>query len=130
MDETVNAQIEGNGDLTAERRKFVRLSINVEIDYSLLDEQPPDPKTTTSRNISAGGICMMVDEKLELNSVITLYIKLPEDHPEINAKGKVVWVKPFQMASDKKPRFDAGIEFIEISDDDKSQIKKYVFSLK
>ena len=56
-----------------------------------------------------------------------LNINLPDGQPVIKTKGKVVWVKPFAVATDQKKRFDAGIAFMDLSEKEKKRIDNYVF---
>ncbi len=121
-----------NDELFEERRKFVRLNINVEINYTVLSHPPYKQFTipSKSKNIGAGGICFISEQELRPGEFLKLEIKLPQDPPTVHALGKVVWVKPFSLASEKTHRYDMGIEFIELSPVDKQKINKYVFSLK
>ena len=118
--------------LVEERRKFVRLNINVEINYTVITHPPHKQFVipTKSKNIGAGGICLISEQELRAGELLKLEIRLPEDPPVIYALGKVAWVKPFSLATEKSKRFDMGVEFIEISPEDKQKINKYVFSLK
>ena len=127
---TSDANMNGNNDqLFEDRRKFVRLSIGVEVSYSLLDGKDTKQSATT-KDIAAGGICLLVDTQLKKGDVVKLEIVLPEFPPRIYATGRIVWVKPFSMEGEKKPRFDVGIEFLAIDPKDRELINKYVFSLK
>ena len=59
-----------------ERRRYVRLNSAVDIKYSTLEEEPAEKLKTKTRNISAGGICIIADEKLETDSVLVLSVFL------------------------------------------------------
>lgn len=119
----------GDNNLVEERRKFIRLDINVEIRYSLM-KQTPAKLTTSSRNISAGGIRMLADEKLNKGDILKLEILLSKELPIVDAVGRVCWVKSFSVATEQNMRYDIGVEFIEIKEEDRKQINKYVFSLR
>lgn len=112
-----------------ERRRFPRLSVAVDIQYRII----PDAiayETGATANISAGGICLIIYEALNVGSVLELNIYLPDGQPIIKAKGRIVWIRPFNVAKDKKERFDSGIEFLDINESDKKRIDNYVFSFK
>ena len=118
--------------LNEERRKFARLNINVEINYTIITH-PPHKQfivPTKLRNLGAGGICLISREELRAGELLKLEIRPPENLPIIHAVGRVVWVKPFSLAEEKGKRFDMGVEFIDISQEDRQRINKYVFSLK
>jgi len=112
-----------------ERRKFPRLSVAVDIQYKALPEAIAYGTGATA-NISAVGICLILYEELKPGSVLELNIYLPDDQPIIKGKGRIVWIKPFNVARDQKERFDAGVEFIDINESDRKRINNYVFSFK
>ena len=125
--------VKSNDDhLVEERRKFVRLNINVEINYTVITHPPHKQFVvpTKSRNVGAGGICLLADLPLKAGDLLKLEIFLPEDPPSIHAIGKVAWVKPFAVANENNLRYDAGVEFTEILEADRKKVNKYVFSLK
>ena len=133
MDDPVHANnSKSNDELVEERRKFVRLNINVDIQYSILSHHPQKQiaLSTASKNIGAGGICVLTLKELKIGDILKLDIRLPEIPPDIHAIGKVAWIKNFTIATEQNKRYDVGIQFIEISEEDKKRINKYVFSLK
>lgn len=113
----------------SDRRRFPRLNVTVDIQYRLLPEAVAYATGATS-NISAGGICIILYEEVPVGSVLELNIYLPDGQPIIKAKGRIVWIKPFDVARDQKERFDAGVEFIDLNENDESRIAKYVFTFK
>lgn len=112
-----------------DKRNFPRLSASVEVEYILL-EGVSDGKQTFTRNISAGGICLIVYEKIEPGSILSLKLYLPDVKKTIQAQGKVVWSSHFTIGSDQRDRYDLGIEFTEIDDSVRDEISKYLFKLK
>ena len=58
-----------------ERRRFPRLDASVGIEYSILGKAPLK-ETAFTKNISAGGICLIVYEKIEVNTILSLRINL------------------------------------------------------
>lgn len=111
-----------------ERREFVRLNALVDVVYAkhpALDKE----KLSLAKNISKGGICLIVYQRLKKQDVLDLKIYLPEDKAPISVLGRVVWVKEFIIGDPSTgKRFDIGIEFIEIKDKELNKINKYVFS--
>ena len=129
MSDSENNKTPQDNDLIEERRKFIRLNINAQINYSVIADDV-SARSASVKDIGAGGICLLLDEQLKEGDILKFDVLLPDDPPVIQAKGKVIWIKPFSIASEKKTRYDTGIEFIEISNDDRKKINKYVFSLK
>ena len=111
-----------------ERRKFVRLNIDVEVKWEKISGAPLDNINVT-KNISGGGICLIVYEELRVGEELSLEIKLPTKEL-IAAKGKVLWISEFQIISEEcKKRYDTGIEFLDICNEDREKIEKFVFAL-
>lgn len=113
----------------AEKRKFVRLNTACDVSYSVLDVKPREVDRSQTRNISAGGICLIVNEELKPGSILGLDFVLGDKKTIIQAKGRIAWIKPFKIATEQE-RFDCGIEFTEISSADREKINQYIFSLK
>ena len=112
-----------------ERRKFPRLNTSTDVEYIVIGKTLAGEKKTVTKNISAGGICLIVYEKIETATVLDLRIYLRDINATIEARGQVKWSSYFTMAPDSRPRYDIGIEFIEIKEPDRQQLSKYVLDL-
>jgi c-di-GMP-binding flagellar brake protein YcgR len=110
-----------------ERRRFVRLNVLADVAY--MKRQPNIiEKFTLAKNISAGGICLIVYEPLKQSGLLDLKIMLPGEKAVISAVGRVVWVREIPLnGASKMKRYDAGIEFMEIRNVDMYKINRYVF---
>ena len=114
-------------DNFAEKRKFLRLNALVDVVYSKTEVLAED-ELSLAKNISKGGICLIAYEELEENDVLDLKIFLPEDKEPINVRGRVIWVKEFIVGDTSYgERFDVGVEFIKIKDEDLARINNCVF---
>ncbi|MFH0877020.1 MAG: PilZ domain-containing protein [Candidatus Omnitrophota bacterium] len=113
-----------------EKRQFVRLDVNVKVNWEKIVGEAPEPseKENVSRNISEGGICLIVYEQLGVGEKIKLDIELPSQK-KIAATGRIAWINEFAIGQVQEKRYDAGIEFLEISPQDREEIKKFVFTL-
>ena len=112
-----------------ERRKFARLSADVEVVWKKRIQPPGSAFETknTTRNISAGGICLIVYEKVNENDILELEIRLPTGNA-IRALGKAVWVSEYEIVGEATGNsYDIGVEFIDIADDEREEINKFVF---
>jgi len=110
------------GGLAKERRKFVRANFPCKImiydieDHSLF---------THTENIGAGGVRVIIEEKLDVFSSVGLEIYI-RDNP-VTCKGKVVWVvEKKSRAKAETYFFDTGIEFYDIKDRDRKTIDDIV----
>ncbi|MCM8774404.1 MAG: PilZ domain-containing protein [Candidatus Omnitrophica bacterium] len=115
----------GNNYKDNERRKYPRLNVVVVTCSS--EEGSSLEKVCVTRNISAGGICLILDKKREVNTTLSLKINLPDSSPSIIAKGRVVWSKSIILNSNEV-LYDLGIEFIDIEEDARQRIFRYTLS--
>lgn len=112
----------------AEKRRFPRLEVAATVNYSIL-ESPASEEITVTKNISAGGICLIMYEMVKVNSILSLKINFTDDGEIIEAKGKVVWVSEFAVYSENQKRYDVGVEFMELSKKRQEMLSKHVFRL-
>lgn len=117
-----------NYDALIEKRRFLRLAVSVDVEYSILEEEAL-PKESVTKNIGAGGICLIVYKKVDVGSLLSLELRLPEHYSVIEAKGRVVWSSSFRIEGDRRDRYDLGIEFTQISESDRQKLSQYVFKL-
>ncbi|MFA5271901.1 MAG: PilZ domain-containing protein [Candidatus Omnitrophota bacterium] len=93
-----------------EKRRFIRAQFPCVIKIYTLHEHII---TTHTENISAGGVRVIIEEKLEIGSTVGLQIQI-RDHT-VSCKGRVVWVvdkkSPYKQGVGYQ---DTGIEFYEI----------------
>ena len=116
---------------TNERRKFPRLQISVDTEYTIsLDNVSAQKQTIKTKNISIGGICIIVYEDVKTGSILDLKFKLSNNNSVIEAKGIVVWTNSFKISTEDKTNYELGIEFTKISDIDRDIISKYILSFK
>lgn len=112
-----------------DRRRDPRLDAVV-VTYSYADKNDIGRMCVT-KNISAGGICFTVDQKIDVNTELFLKIHLPQQKSSIiESKGRVVWSHSMAFGPDKivyrNLGYDLGVEFIEMDDDDRQRISQYV----
>lgn len=109
----------------AERRKFVRANFPCKI---TIFTPTKHTLSTHTENIGAGGVRIIIEEKIDISSMVNLSIYL--DKEPIRCKGRIVWVvekkTPF---SGNAFFYDTGIEFYEINDDDRRLVKTFVDAL-
>lgn len=112
-----------------DRRRFVRLNALVDVAYNKHPSKPgEEPSLRLSKNISKGGICLIVYEEFKKDDLLDLKICFTGAKTPIKAVARVVWVSEFTIGDNIGKRYDVGIEFIKISDSDREKIDQYVFS--
>lgn len=98
-----------------EKRRFVRAKFPCIITIHTLHEHVI---TTYTENISAGGVRVIIEEKLELSSTVGLEIQINKNI--IACKGRIVWVVDKESPYKKGIIYhDTGIEFYEIKETDR-----------
>lgn len=110
-----------------ERRKFKRLDVS-KIEVSWKKESNPSSVAYT-KNISAGGICLMSNaaDSLKEGDFLSLEFKLPTGK-KVLVKGRVVWSEDYEIVGQENKSKEAGVEFVDISDEAKEHISKFIFS--
>ncbi len=113
-----------NGD-GLDKRRFVRAKFPCKIIIYVPKEHSI---TTQTENISAGGARVILPEKLEIVSIVGLEVFLNKE--SISCKGRVVWsVERAELGPDGSRQHDTGIEYYQISDDDRRVINNLVESI-
>lgn len=112
----------------SENRRYPRFRLTSEVVCYLIQLEDVIGRVV---DISAGGMCVAAPESFQEDSRIIARLALPCDSQEIELKARVVWSKrteslPNSMGFDL--RYRVGIEFTEISDDDRLRIAQFVSS--
>jgi len=109
----------------SEKRRFVRANVPCKI---IIYTPAEYAITTCTKNIGAGGVRVVINEKLDIFSSVNLELYLAER--VITSKARIVWVldKPAE-AIDEPDMYDTGIEFCEIAPEDRKVIGDFVDKL-
>lgn len=72
-----------------ERRRMSRVELSTKVRYQVLGNPS---KEVISRNISVGGMCLILDRKISPRMILELEFKLPGNNEElINTYAEVIW---------------------------------------
>ena len=109
-----------------ERREFVRLDTRLDIQYALLPHEAP--KTSMTKDISGGGICLFADKELAAGTLLQVSMKIPGKEQPVNFTAEVVWSETYETIgkSERQRAVEMGVRFIEISPQDQEAIMKHV----
>ena len=78
--------------------------------------------STVTENVGLGGVCVLMDQGLDIFLPVDLEITLSEGQPPLKVQGTVVWV--VRRGEIKRgPAFDTGIEFTELSAQDRARLE-------
>jgi len=104
-----------------EHRQYVRVNRSLEIHYRVLKTMM---KTgSSSKNISAGGICFPVFQNLQPGAILELEIDSEEISGHIKATGEVKWAR---KKEDIHFPFEIGIAFVKIDPKDRDNLINYI----
>jgi len=110
------APMSENGD---HPRAFPRLELNAYVDYTgsevLLYHRV--------QNISLGGVCIHGASVEDVGTLVDLVVNFPDLDASIALRGEVVW-------ANKEAPMDMGIRYIDLDDDRKDTLKRYLSLLK
>ena len=108
------------------RRKFPRAHYRCFI--SIRSREKPKKFSSYTENIGAGGICVILEEDMDLFQGVNLEIDLKNGIPsDVKCSGTVVWVvKKHDIKHGSVTQYDIGIEFVDITGEDKKRILKIV----
>lgn len=112
-----------------ERRQSVRLEIPLEIKYTCAPAYSHNHHSLT-RNISQGGVQLLIYEKLNVGDIINLELSLPQPEHPVIGRGEIVWLKDATSEGngEQKRAFVAGIKFIELKLKDEERLSAFIYN--
>ena len=119
VEETV---VQSDGERREERRRSKRAELIVRVDYSTVDEIFSE----FTRDINEGGLFIETEKPRPTGTEVSLRFNLPGNVAPMQTVGRVVWVR---SATDQEPA-GMGIEFDELTDEDRDRINGMVRSLR
>lgn len=109
-----------------EQRGFVRLHAPVETAYTVL----PDgrPQRTLTKNLGAGGACLIMDKPLVSGAHVQMALTLPGRERPVNAIAEVVWSGEVELTGRTHQRRSAqvGLRTIEIAPQDRDALAQFI----
>jgi len=112
-DDKKNLQIDQNEEKEkefADTRKHPRFNIAIKVSYMIISDFTSTPYmygTTKTLNISEGGMCILIDDKIKVPLMIQLNIQVPQIKYPLSILGKIVWCR-----EDANGKYIIGIKFI------------------
>jgi uncharacterized protein (TIGR02266 family) len=112
----------GAAEDEAERRRFGRSDMLVRVEYSTVDEIFSE----FTRDINEGGLFIETEKPRPTGTEVAMRFNLPGNNAPLQTIGRVVWVR---SASDRVAA-GMGIEFDELSGEDRDRINNMIRSLR
>jgi len=103
------------------RRKYPRADLEVDVKLRAGREQKEIQVRT--RNISAGGVCVMLAEMLPVGTQLRMVLELPDTGSALDAVGEVVWsLRQHKLLKRKTDVFETGIKFVDLDNRDRDRL--------
>ena len=81
-------------------------------------------ETCMVRDVSLGGMRIETEQEPSVNTIFELGLILSDDEEPINCKGRIAFYH--EISEEKRRRFSAGVEFIDMSDAGKSKLVRFI----
>lgn len=114
-----------------QRRKYYRLGCSLPVKFRVADSMDeltggniPFRKTIAT-NLSGGGICLLLEDRLEVGKLVECEIS-PEEDKAIRFFGKVIRDEKRELET--RFKYSAGIAYINIDNKDRETVVKYIFN--
>lgn len=113
-----------------QRRKYYRLDCSVPVRYRVVNSfsdnrnEKIEFKKTITGNLSGGGICLLLEEKIEIGKLVECEINI-DPNRMIRTFGKVVRFDNSKIEG--KFKYEVGIAFVKINDNDREAVVRYIF---
>jgi len=107
-----------------DRRKYKRLRFGVIVEISYYQQEPKDREIinkTRTKDISAGGIRVSIRDKLDIDSLVSVKLTIPNTDREVTCFGQVAWVSP-----PGKGRYETGLAFMDLSEKEAALIEEFI----
>ena len=106
-----------------DQRRFPRRKCQCIVNLRQLEKAAPISSTT--ENVGLGGVCVLLERALDIFSPVDLDLALEDGRPPIKVQGTIVWVVRRRNLK-KGPSFDTGIEFAELSTEQKARLEAVI----
>jgi len=110
-----------------ERRRFKRIKIAFEVRYEIT-ENTKVLSEVLSRDVSQGGIGLIIYEKLKEGTPLRIWLNLPGRKDKLFVLGDIAWLKEVKTEDSDKRVFYAGVRFTTV--DTKTQVQFFDFIAK
>jgi c-di-GMP-binding flagellar brake protein YcgR len=104
------------------KREYRRLDVSIDVRYDISTHQVW--VESESKNISAGGICLLTREAIKPGTYIKLKFKMPDTEQYVQVTGEIMWNQKYIINNEEY--YDNGIKFVAINDSDRELIGKYI----
>ncbi len=124
-------KVEFKGEIErVQRRRFYRLGCSLPVKYRIVETMNEAfnteirYKNTIACNLSGGGLCLLLEEKIEYGKLIECEISTDESK-KVTLMGRVIRNEHCDLES--RFKYTAGISYVKINDSDREAVVKFIF---
>jgi c-di-GMP-binding flagellar brake protein YcgR len=114
-----------------QRRQYFRINVRVKIVYRWEGNRDTPreqlDKTTYTRDISAGGVLLQLDERFRHRDRLWLEIYLPDNQGPLTTYGRVIRVRGVSTAQGMS--YYTGVEYFDLPEEARSRLTRFLFKL-
>jgi Tfp pilus assembly protein PilZ len=108
-----------------ERRKFLRFSSNVGIEYRI-NKEKEICGSSYIKDLSREGLRFLIPRQVENGTMLDLKFLLPGDTKPIFITGEVVWINKYEEMKDRG--YAVGVKFYKIDTFDRMRLLDHAYS--
>ena len=112
-----------------DKRKYPRLNWSVIVRWEKAADDSPGrqaPGGGTTKDISAGGVRLILREGIKVGDILQLEISLGGGR-DVMTKGRVAWVEKFQISGWQDETGDeGGVEFLDMDQETRQEISRFM----
>ena len=105
-----------------ERRQQPRVNTTMSVQYRGIRQASDSVVNTISRDISAGGVRLLVDEFISVFTRLVLEIAVPSTPKPVRVVSKITWIR-------KRPygeQYEVGAQFMDMPEEDKRGLSDFM----
>ena len=109
----------------SERRRFNRLGSRLTTVFTIRGTR--SKRYALTRNLSRSGVCFILQEKLDVGTIVDAKLTLPDQAKPIVFVGIVVWNQPSDATGSREEDLPirVGVNFVKIDPRDRSRIEHF-----
>lgn len=109
------------------RRRFPRVIYPCLVVVQNSGEGAKEVILTHTENMGIGGVCLILKQDIKMFTTVDLELDLLDLGNHIKCQGKIVWNVQRKSDAKNKPLFyDIGIEFVDVSDEERDRLERII----
>ena len=108
-----------------DKRKYPRLNWSVMVRWELASDGA-SPASGTTKDISAGGVRLILREGIKVGDILELDIELGGGK-NMYIRGRVTWVEKFKISGvQEETGFEGGVQFLDLKPENRRELERFM----